>query len=228
MENLHFGLNQKIEFIGAEGEIGTSLVQDWGKDSFLVTIPLKGSQKKLLAIGDSITGIYYDQNDKVFMFESKVLERVVQNIPLYKLNMPSRLRKLQRRDHVRIPVSIPITYMKIPRKAKSHSVDDLLKGNGITLPVKWETGIAKDLSGGGICIRTLNPIENDIPILITVDTDKLQLTVKGISVRSDRKIRSGQVTYCTGLKFIQLLESERDKVIGFIFSEFRNRKQKGV
>ena len=88
MNKIQFDINNKIDFIREGEELGTSLVQDWREDSFLVSIPLKGYRKKLLIVGEWITGFYYDAKKRVYMFQSRVLGRVIQNIPMYRLSIP--------------------------------------------------------------------------------------------------------------------------------------------
>lgn len=228
MTRLQFGLNQKIEFIHEEGELGTSLVQDFGEGFFLVTIPLKGHQKRLLQVGKCVTGIYYDENDKLYLFKSKVLERIVENIPLYKLSMPDKLSKVQRRNYVRISITMPIKFAYIRSKAAAlYPADRILEKNHLHLS-PWKMGTTLDLSGGGMKLRTAEPLGADQLILIQLDIEGLRYHIKGKAMRSSAKILSGQVIYDVGIKFVDLSESERDKIIGFIFSKFRDKKQKGI
>lgn len=228
MGKLQFRINQKIEFINEEGQLGISLVQDRKKAFFLVTVPLKGDQRRLLPVGDIVTGIYYDYDDRLYQFNSRVLERIVENIPMYKLSMPENPVKVQRRDYVRIPVSIPINYIEITQETKALLDGKVWEDNNENFPVPWETGTALDISGDGINICTNKPIITGEHVFIFIHTDGLRMGVKGEVVRSCAKTIDSKRTYHSGIKFVGLSESDRDKIIGFIFKKFRERKQKGV
>ena len=81
------------------------------KDYILVTIPMKRISVKYLSKEEEIYGFYYDDND-VYMFTTYMIERVFENIPLYKLAFPKIIKKVQRRNYVRIPISLPVLYLE--------------------------------------------------------------------------------------------------------------------
>ena len=114
MKETPFEIYGRVNFLQEGKELGTSLVQDYREDSFLVTIPLQGYRKKLLVVGEWITGLYYDTKGKVYMFRSKVLGREIQNIPMYRLSIPDNLYKVQRRHDVRVPLTIPVQIALLP------------------------------------------------------------------------------------------------------------------
>ncbi|HHY81537.1 MAG TPA: hypothetical protein GX505_02530 [Clostridiales bacterium] len=224
MEKFQFRINQKIEFINGNDYLGTSLVQDYREDYFLVSIPLKGYQKHLLQVGDVVTGIYYDTDGKLYRFESKVLERVVQNIAMFKLSIPEKLTKVQRRDYVRLLVTMPVQYLHITPETKLDFEDEDNTG----VPVPLETGTLLDISGSGVHLATSKPLDVGESIFLAINTDDLQISVKGKVVRCYAEFLNNKNTYHNGIRFIKLSESKRDKIIGFIFKKFREGRQKGV
>ena len=223
MKGLKFQINQKIEFISEEGQLGTSMVQEWTENFFLVTISLIGHEKTLLPVGDTVTGIYYDTDKNVYMFNSKVLARTVENIPMYKLSMPENVSRIQRRDYVRIPIIIPVRYAEITPEIKSLMEDQKAwAANADKIP--WEKATIFDISGGGINLGADRPLEQEKNILIHINREDLQITVQGKVVRKYTRILNDQVTYHHGIKFINMSEPVRDKIIAFIFQKYRQRK----
>ena len=232
MNKIQFDINNKIDFIREGEELGTSLVQDWREDSFLVSIPLKGYRKKLLIVGEWITGFYYDAKKRVYMFQSRVLGRVIQNIPMYRLSIPETLYKVQRRDYVRVPITIPIVYAKISPEGTGSAGDVSAHGplpsagKGKASPVLWENATVLDLSGGGMNLSADNPLEPEQQIWIQIDTEGLKMKAKGKVVRCRARRISDLKTYSMGIKFIDITERDRDRIIRFVFKKLTDMRKK--
>lgn len=188
---------------------------------------MDGYKKELLHVGDLVTGIYYDDNDKVYMFNSMVIDRMVQNIPLYKLSVPKILRRIQRREHVRVPVTMPILYKELNFDKDPSSGHEESREHEAGQD-SWKKGMALDLSGGGMNISLDKPLEENQHILIQLNTDGLELDVKGQIVRSYTEVVLGRVSHRAGVCFVDLAEADRDRIIGFVFKKQRDMRQKGV
>jgi len=92
----------------------------------------------------------------------------------------------------------------------------------------WEKGMALDLSGGGMNIGIDKPLEENKHILMQLDTEGLQLCLTGQIVRSYSEIVSNKVAYRIGVSFIDISETDRDRIIGFVFKKQRDMRQKDV
>lgn len=228
MLKVTFQVNNKVEFIFDEGGRAVSLIQDVREECFLVNIPMKAGQVKLLSIGEEIEGFYYDK-DHVYMFISKVLERTLDdNIPLYKLEIPSVFKKVQRRNFVRLPASIPIRYKSYHRDMKVlietnnlQKIEEHYKG-------EWDKGYTLDLSGGGARLNLYRPLKPRSIIYMILEDKDLHVGVKGRVIRCTPFIYERQITYHIGIEFIDILERKRDKIIRFIFTKLREIKRKGL
>lgn len=227
MNKINFKINGKIEFVFDEDGPGVSLIQDVQDDYILVTIPMKGINIKMLRIDQEVDGFYYDSNN-VYMFSSKVLDRLVDNIPLYKLSIPNSFSKVQRRDFVRIPISIPIIYTIFNDELKDMESNKSLEQIEKYYKGKWKKGYTWDLSGGGTKINLYKPLKIDTIIYIIFRHENLHVGVKGRVVRCIPYLFKKQISYHVGIEFVDILEMKRDKIIRFIFGRLREIQNKDL
>ena len=227
MYNINLKINGKIEFILEEDGQAVSLIQDVREDYILVTIPMKGIHIKMLSIDEEVDGFYYD-GEHVYMFTSKVLARTIDNIPLYKLSIPNAFKKVQRRNFVRIPISIPILYIKYNDKIKTVLKHNSLEQVEKHYMGKWGKGHTWDLSGGGAKINLYKPLKVESIIYSIFKCGDLYIGVKGRVIRCIPYIFKKQITYHIGLEFIDISERKRDRIIRFIFIKLREMKNKDL
>lgn len=224
MKKLNLQINKRIEFISEEGKISISLIQDIQENFMLITIPMIGVKPQIFHDQEELEGVYYEK-DNVYVFTLKVLERVLDNIPLYKVTLPTNLKKIQRRDFVRIPISLPIYYMEINKE-----LEDMLKNSKLEEIEKafvnqWEKGYTMDLSGGGIRASVRKPIDIGKRVFFILQSPKMYLGLKGEILRCDATIVEKHTRYQLGIKYVDILEKEREQIIAFIFAEMRKLRK---
>ncbi len=227
INKIDFKLNGKIEFVFDEGGPGVSLIQDVQDDYILITIPMKGINIKILCKDEEIDGFYYDGNN-VYMFTSKVLDRIVDNIPLYKISIPNSFKKVQRRDFVRIPISIPIIYTNYNDELKDMEMSKRVEEIEKYYNSKWKKGYTWDLSGGGAKVNLYKPLRTDNIIYLILKHENLYIGVKGRVVRCIPYLFKKQISYHIGLEFVEISEGKRDKIIRFIFAKLREMQNKDL
>ncbi|NLL29691.1 MAG: pilus assembly protein PilZ, partial [Clostridiales bacterium] len=139
MDKLKLEINNKIEVIYGEKNY-KSVIQDIREeeDEILISIPVLDGEYLTLVTGRVIEQIYYDNNGNVYQFKSKVLGRIKEkNLSLYRFSSPFDVRKIQRRDYVRVNFIKAINYL---------SSKDIEKE-------KYKKALLLDLSGGGMKIK---------------------------------------------------------------------------
>ena len=225
MKKLNLQINKRIEFICEEGKMGISLIQDIQPDFMLVSTPMIGGREQQFRKGEEFDGVYYGENH-VFVFTVKMLERVFDNIALYKMTLPTNLKKIQRRDFVRIPISIPFRYMEISEELEEILENTSLKKIEETFEEQWEKGYTMDLSGGGLRASVKKPITIGEKVFIILKQKKMYVGVKGEVLRCHSTVTDGHTLYHPGIKYIDILEGERERIIAFIFAEMRELRRK--
>lgn len=228
MKRIKFLLNNRIDFVLEEGDNCSSLIQDVTADSLLVTIPAVGSQWRLLNVGDVVECLYYCNDGNVFMFDTRILERVIDNIPLFRISYPTSYKKVQRRDFVRVPVYLSVIYAKeqehikdinrLLRERTPDFIEDLYKGF-------WQRGSTLDISGGGMKLATKNPLEPKTKLIFIIRDGELELAVRGKVVRCKKHVGI-RVSYHSGIEFIDITEPMQDRIISYIFVKLREMSKR--
>lgn len=175
-----------------------------GKTVFL----LNGTQLKAFVTGDSTSAYFFD---------TSVLGRVKQNIPMIVLSFPGEdsMYKIQRREYVRVetPVDIAIHCL-----------------HGEFPPF---VSITHDISAGGASIilpssKTLRPgvdIHTHL-VLPTLSDDYQYVTFKSHVIRIVEG-RNGERNKAS-IKFVDISESDRQLLIKFCFERQLLLKKKGI
>ena len=127
---------------------------------------------------------------------------------LYKLSKPYNISKIQRRNYVRVDM-VEYAFYK------------LQNDNGEEV---WKKGIILDLSGGGMKIKIEEKLSLRDRVTVNIfiaETEKVQIVGEVVRVE---KSNTGE--YICGLKFKEISERTRDKIIQKVFEQMR--KQRGL
>ena len=201
---LELKLNKIVDII-YNNEIYKTSIQDIKDEEMLIIIPAREGIYLTLNSGDEIEQLYYDDRN-VFSYKSRVIERVKEGlIPFYKISKPYDIKRIQRRNYVRISTFRDINYIK-ESKDMNKSEDKLLDA------------FLLDLSGGGMRIKTNEELEvNDI-IISNLIFDEDEINIKGKVVRVQN---STDKKYICGVKFEDIDNITREKIIRIVFKIMR-------
>ena len=129
-------------------------------------------------------------------------------VNLYRLSKPYNIIKIQRRNFVRVDM-VEYAFYKLQNDNEEEA---------------WKKGIILDLSGGGMKIKTEEKLSLRDSVTVNIfigENEKIQ--VVGEAVRVEKcKINE----YICGLKFKEISERTRDKIIQKVFEQMR--KQRGL
>ncbi|NMA51611.1 MAG: flagellar brake protein, partial [Peptococcaceae bacterium] len=93
----------------------TSSVQDVADNSFCISIPSSGPNVLTLQDGD-VVKLKFIYEDNRFMFETTVLGKRYDNIPLYTLALPKECERIQSRSFVRYSIVLDTLYAELPEE----------------------------------------------------------------------------------------------------------------
>ncbi|NLB88476.1 MAG: PilZ domain-containing protein, partial [Syntrophomonadaceae bacterium] len=136
----------------------------------------------------------------------KIISKQISPIPLLKVSKPDKIVRIQKRDWVRLPHNTVVKY-----KLAGYNVD------------YFETR-SIDISGGGILLQTNHPIDINETLEIIFSLDNITISTTSKVVRCTPADNS----YRVALKFNEISETERDKIVGFIFQKQREFIKKGL
>jgi len=203
-------LGQKIMVAALpDGELFKSMIQELDDNKLAITLPVRGGQYLLLHKGDKVR-VEFVLEDAVYSFIGEILERKkVNNVSLLVLPRPSVLSRRQRRQYVRLPVVMPLQI----RTEKEDGSEMVIRGKVV------------DLSGGGLQFVSNEALPVNTEVTLTLPLDDGQkgkpLVTKGVVswVIVDRSKRNAR----TGVQFAGIKETDRERIIAYIFRELRKR-----
>jgi c-di-GMP-binding flagellar brake protein YcgR len=216
-EDVKFIINTKVEISWSDGYYKSN-IEDVQENYIAISIPIKEGQYIPLRVGEQLEVIYYPNNEDIYKFNTVVVGRQVDRIPIILLGMPVSIMKIQRRKFVRVPVVCNIECSVIDKALAHKELSILANINKNKLEA-----ILLDLSGGGMRVRLNADVKLNDTIVSYIPIEQDVIIVKGVVVRIDK----GEDNKCAyGINFLDLNEKTRDKIIRFIFQLMRDQMRK--
>ena len=212
-------VNQKVE-INREDDltIYKSSIQIVDEDSFAISVPYHKGEPLILRSGDIITVKVFTKKER-YIFQTRVLGRKQDQIPLYILDYPERTERLQARDFVRVKVSLDVYYQVVTEETKNQDIHIETTHKAITV----------DLSGGGALLAVDEKIDEG-QLLFLRFTVKLKNKEKKLIETFGKVVRydppeGTRTKTLIGVRFVNFDERDRDDLIMFLFERMRNQRK---
>ncbi len=209
-------INQPIE-LELPGDALTqyrSKVQSLSEDRMVVAVPVKGASRVALEHGQKVKVIYTDST-AVYVFFTTVVSQASENAETITLGRPYDIRKIQRRNFVRLDTRLKVLLCNL---------DNSFERKGTPFEA-----LSVDISGGGVmfmCDEVLSP--GDILDADIFLSQSERVRAIGRVVRFTENPPKTKLKYSVGFEFTVIEESERDKIIRFIFNQQRELRRKGL
>jgi len=154
-----------------------------------------------------------EKEESLYLAEAEVAKYIMDCIPC-KLLVLTEFKRLQRRNYVRVPVQIELEYY--------------VKGREL-----GEKGLIKDISGGGVLINTIEPLqvnsEINMRFYLEFPEEATVVHIPGMVVREDHVPRANadpEMPYKCGVIFEGLSAKEQDHIVKFVMMKVRERIRK--
>ncbi|WP_235829598.1 flagellar brake protein [Clostridium nigeriense] len=204
-------INSMIDVLWEEN-VYKATIQDIKESEILITIPVNDGIYLTLKNESEIEQIFYDEKGNVFNYKTKVIGRYIEkDIPFYRLTKPYNIRKIQRRDYVRVNVVQVINYIKESDLQKDIKTED-----------NYENALLLDLSGGGMRIKAKEKLENNDVVIGNLKYENEKINVKGKIIRIEK---TEDKRYIYGVSFIDMNNSTREKIIRTVFKIMRKQRE---
>lgn len=213
MTKIDFKLNKKLEILIGEKYFNSN-VQDVTDEYIAISIPINSGEYIPLSKGAIIDVIYYEE-ENLYKFESSVLGRKFENIPILLIAKPVDIKKIQRRKYVRIPIISSVKYVNLKNQPRT---------NPKTLTSsQYLKAVLVDLSGGGMRVRVTEEVKvNDFLMMsLTVNNEDTFMVGQVMRIVKDDEGR-----YYCGLSFEFLDIATRERIIKYIFQLMRDQMKK--
>ena len=201
-----------VELVFEEGEyegIYRTRIEEVGERIIAVGAPYNNGELVPLREGTKVKLTFWDEA-AVYSFEGKIMQKIAVPIPMFVIELPDTVAKVQRRNFVRVPALYPVSFRSVTKQGLS----DLQKGTMI------------DLSGGGMRFLTKERVENKslLYVLLTLPIGDLQTPVR---VCRAEKLEDSK-HYTVSVEFHDISERERDQIIRCVFDIQRAMRKKGL
>ncbi len=171
-------------------------------------MPISKGVPILLSPGDAFCGrVVLDGT--VWLFTSTFLDKRFLPVAVWVVTPPADFARIQLRSFVRLETALTATV------GVAGSSQPPLKA------------ITKNISGGGAKLAVKEPLDPGARVELAVelpDTGSLQAFGEVVRVEHDEK----RDFYIVAVKFVEVSERERDKIIKYIFRRQLARRQKGL
>lgn len=214
-----FKMNSKCEIlIDNDNSIYKSTIQDVGDNYIAISIPIANGKYAPLTKNEQVMVIYYSENN-LYGFNTNVLDRKKDTVPLIILNMPDSVKKIQRRKFFRINLLKNAFYLKVNENISDSGFNTLIKDIK-----EFSSGILVDLSGGGLKLKTKNEIKAGDTFIIKIQLHDEDVFILNKCIRVDKEMDSN--LYVAGFSFININTKVQDKIIAYVFWLMREQMKK--
>jgi c-di-GMP-binding flagellar brake protein YcgR len=215
-KNKILNINTKIELTSQDNNtIYKSIIQEVKGDTFAIALPVY-KRIPLHLHNNDVVNIKIFTDSACYSFSTKVLgAKKEDGLILYVLKKPKKVKKTERRGYVRVKAAVLVEYEEIDRE----NINDYKK------VVPHKKAYTLDISGGGIQIVLPETIlmETFLVINLPLDFDGRDTVLKvlGQVVRLEKEKIKNKLCYKIGIRFVEIMERERDLIIQYIFKLMR-------
>ncbi|PXW91715.1 c-di-GMP-binding flagellar brake protein YcgR [Streptohalobacillus salinus] len=164
--------------------------------------------------GTTFEAFYVGEQEAVFHFSTEIKGRKKANLPMLLLHFDEKkMKKIQRREYVRVDANIDIA----------------LEDQGMEIP-SFST-LTSDISGGGVAVNLKDGIKvkpgttfKTVLVLRTGPTEYHYIYATTEAIRTQQK--KDHRTATLSMKFTDIDEKDRQKIIQYCFeTQLKNRRQ---
>lgn len=213
---VHFELNDPIK-LEYRGKYYSSRVEDMGEDQLTVAWPSSYGVSLRIADGDRVT-IVSSVRSGMQGFRADIVRRSDGPPAILDLRPVEDLGKVQRRDYVRVPETLTVTYRVLGRKPNQ---------GGDTLM----TGTTKNISGGGMLLsidKKDRPMPKDTLELQFQLPESTAIRATGSVIRVAPADNTVETLYEMAVQFAQIHEQDRKMVIKRVFAREAELRSAGL
>jgi c-di-GMP-binding flagellar brake protein YcgR len=182
-------------------EVGEKRVSIFAPSHMGEIVPLREGTRVEIVFWDEIAS---------YAMETVIEQRIAVPVQIFVLEFPDDIRRVQRRNFVRVAAYYPVSFQVVERTGLSN----MLKGNML------------DLSGGGMRFQTSEKIEKDALIytFFQLPTGEIKTPARVCRVEPIEDTRKSSVS----VEFYQISDRERNRITRCVFDIQREMRKKGL
>lgn len=214
-ERIEIEVTEKGEYFGNY----LSRIEDIkDKKEIMIGLPLDKGTIVPLRIG-SIVNINITKADGVYTFAAKIQKRELKPFPHFTIEFPKSIKRIQRRNYVRIPINIVVLYKNLGNGTVKSS-DEIIEEKGVTV----------NISGGGLYLLTVKEMEMEdkLTVSFSLPNGVVCKDIKTVIKRKEIVGQNDKKRLAYGIEFVEIDEKLRDQIIVYLFELQRERQSKGI
>ncbi|MDR2870802.1 MAG: flagellar brake protein [Deferribacteraceae bacterium] len=182
---------------------------------FAISMPMKKDVFVPLAIGAQIEGYFYMGSGQYYLSTTVKNRVLLHERPVLVLEYPAEMMRAERRGYYRIDTLFPIKVI----------ISELVgEGDQIHLESTEYNANCINISGGGLMLDGISSADIPIKESQEIEVDFCEAVpglrrVRAIGARVPQDLNTGW-----GLQFAKITDSDRDKVIRYVFKKQLNDK----
>lgn len=203
-----------------------------------IAMPIQGGKIIPLSVGESFNACFYGSVGVMYECRINITDRYKEgNLFILEVEVVSQLKKVQRRNFYRYTCMLAMQYIILPEEELTDPLEKTEEKQEEIQEVKqqekqqgakvWKQAVVMDISGGGIRIASKVKEEEGIKIEIKLPLvngeEKTVLFLKARIIRTVPSSKNG--IYELRVEFIDILESDREVIIKYIFDMERKKRQ---
>ncbi len=173
-------------------------------------MPMSKGYPIMFAKGNTFYGKVIS-NGSAYQFTSTLIEKSVYPLPVWHISLPSNIKQIQQRSFVRIDTRLPVSLQVI----QQGELAEILHV------------ITKDISGGGILLVVKNMLYCGDHVKLEIELPVQQPIRCNAQVVRVEKPQEDLMVYWVAVRFTDIAESDRTKIIQYIFKKQLERRQRG-
>ena len=203
MKNFNLNINEVI-VVDYEDTVYNCSIQGITENELLINIPVNDGKFLILDNGEKLDMKYCSETGHYYEFEVQIIGREKNdNIPMYKLSLPRNVKKIQRRNYVRVTV-LKIVKYKLENEES------------------WFEAITLDISGGGMKIKAGRKFKLNEKLIVKIETSSRVVEAE-VQIKRCEKVNTNEYIY--GLEFTDIHENRRDNIIEDVFLVMRKQRE---
>lgn len=196
-----------------------SRVAEINEDEILILLPFEEGKPLNFEPGQEIT-VFIPGSSAAYQFPSQIIDIQKEPKPMLTLSRPDneQVKKVQRRNYFRLEVERRVWYRPV-NHLDEPLTEDFVKTRSL------------EISGGGMRL-IMHDIEtsdvNQMRLETKLDIPPLEETsiiARLVNIYGEAETKEGKIA---GIKFVDLHYEDRDKLMGWLFEEQRQRREKGL
>lgn len=215
-------INQKASLRILEGPwegLYSTYVEGIEENALTVAHPMYGGANLPLMVGEEVLLEFIDGGERL-VFPTRVLGHFTQVVPILSLSLPvpGSIRRHQQRDFVRLDSNLSLRYALMPERTSEEGKEEE--------PPVFHAGRTQDISGSGAQIVTPEAYPIGTRLQLVLEMPGGAVHIEAVVVRLAHRPTPREVWL--GVRFTRVEERDRERIVRYIFSEQRFRRQKGL